>query len=123
MRVSAVALVLGAVTVAAPIVIYGYLRHVHEEDVEGISRLREELDSTRAVLALATTAADSARLADDVRTREYWYDRLQFHVPLREERLAGWWKPTGFGTLTVTFGMLLIVIGLMALRRRKRGVA
>ncbi len=75
MRVSAVALVLGTITVAAPIVIHGYLRDVHQEDVEGISRTREELDSTRAALALATTAADSARLGKDVVTREYWYDR------------------------------------------------
>ena len=80
--------------------------------------MREDLDSTRAALARATTATDSTRLAERITGREYGISRREYHVPHRQARLDRWWQPTGPGTLTVAFGVALVLVGL-ALRRRK----
>ncbi len=122
MRNSPILLVLGLTLVAAPITAYLYLRRVHEQDVQGISALRDRLESVRAELASATTAADSAGLLREIREREYFLGRRQFHVPLREAQLAGWWRPTSIGTLAVAFGGVLWVVGLFRLWRAKTGV-
>jgi hypothetical protein len=78
-RDSLIVLVLGTIAVITPITAFVYTRQVHERDVAAISRLRDELDSARARLAAATTEADSSRLLEEVRTREYYVDRRQFH--------------------------------------------
>lgn len=114
-------LVLGLIAIVGPIAVYIYQRQVYEQDVQAVNRLGEELDSTGAALAGATTPADSARLADDIRAREYWLGRHQYHVPRRQTELERWWRPTGPGTLTVAVGLVLVAISVALLRRHKRG--
>ncbi len=121
MRISLIVLILGLMAIVAPITLYIYQRQVHEQDVQSINGLRDQLDSTRAAHAAATTTADSARLADDIRDREYWLSRREYHVPQSQAQLGGWWRPTGFATLTVTLGAVLVVVGLVLMQRHKAG--
>ena len=115
MRGPLTALALGLIAIVTPITVYVYQSRVHEQDLAGISQLRVTLDSTRVTLAAATTAADSLRLADEIQARAQALGRRAYHVPLRAARLERWWRPMGFGTLTVAVGAALVVVGLALL--------
>ena len=94
-------------------------RRLQEHDVQSIAVLRHSLDSARATLAVMKTAADSARLSEQLRVSEYFIGRRAFHVPEQQESLDGWWALTGPGTISVAIGGALIVLGAAGFRRRK----
>lgn len=112
-------LALGTLAVAAPVTARFYEQRVHDQDVEDIRQLRETLDATRAALATAPTATDSARLADAIRSREYYANNRQDHVLERQRRLRAWWRPTGSAGLSVAFGLVLLVIGSASVARAR----
>ncbi len=112
-----IALVLGLIAIAAPIAVYIYTRQVHEQDMQGIHQMRAQLDSSRAVLAAAGTAADSQRLTEQIRAREAGISRRAYHVPIRQARLDGWWRPTVPATLFVAVGAVLVAVALVVWRR------
>lgn len=116
MRRSLALLALGALFIAGTVALDRKNRRDHAADLSGISNLRRALDSTRAALAVAPTAADSTRLAEQVKEREYYLGRREFHVPLRQEGLDGFWQKTGSGTILVGTGIVLIILGAVSLR-------
>jgi len=123
MRDPLIAIVLGLAFLIGSISLNIYQRRMHDEDVRGIAGLRDAVDSTRLALAAASTGPDSARLTEQIRAREEGISRREFHVPQRQAELDRWWRPTGPGTILVTFGAVLVVGGLALLRRRKSGAA
>ena len=116
MHRSSVPLVAGALLIAAAVAVDRNQRTGHAEDLRGIATLRRVLDSTRTALAAAPTAADSARIAEEVKEREYFLGGREFHVPHRQEGLDAFWKPTGHGTIFVAAGGAFIILGLVLLR-------
>jgi len=116
MHRSVVSLVAGVLVIVSTIAVDQHQRTGHAEDVRGIANLRRSLDSTRALLVSATTAADSLRIADAVKEREYYLSRREFHVPLRQEQLDSFWTPGGRGTIFIACGAGLIILGVVLLR-------
>lgn len=112
------ALVLGLLLVGGTVWWNVGKRRLQAHDVQSIAQLRHSLDSARATLATMTTAADSARLAEQLRESEFWIEQRAFHVPSQQESLDGWWALTGPGTIAVTIGGALLVLGAAGLRRR-----
>ena len=117
MHRSLVPLVAGALVILGTIVLDQTDRRSHEADLRGIANLRRMLDSTRAALAVAPSAADSARLAAEITEREFYIGRRAFHVPLRQESQDRRWKATGMGTIWVAAGAAFIILGVVLLRR------
>lgn len=112
-------LIVGAALIAGAIVSRSVWMQSHEADLRGIATLRTRLDSTRAALAAATTAADSSRLVPEVAEREFYLNRRAFHTPLRQETLDAWWSLRGPGTLLATLGTFCLALaGILAVRRR-----
>ena len=123
MRSPLIPIILGLALVIGTISLDIYQRRSHEEDVRGIATLRDNLDSARLALAAATTGSDSARLTEEIRSREYFLSRRQYHVPQSQAALAGRWRLTGPRTILVAFAGLLVMAGLVVLRQRKSGAA
>lgn len=119
MHRSVVPLVAGVLVIASTIVVDQNHRTTHERDLRGIANLRRALDSTRVLLGTATTAADSLRLGDAVKEREYYLGRREFHVPLRQEGLDAFWTPTGRGPIYLACGAALIILGVVLVRPPK----
>jgi len=118
MRSGMLAITLGCASLLGVIGFNVVERRTQTDDVEGIRQLREVLDSTRAALARATTAADSASLTEQIQGRAWGIGRREYHVPPRQERLDGWWRATGPGSIGVVVGTLLVVGGVTSLRRK-----
>ena len=93
-------------------------RRQQEHDITSLRQLRHSLDSARATLATMTTAADSARLAEQLRESEEGISYRAFHVPSQQDSLDRWWTVTGPGTIAVAVGVVLIGAGLFGLRQR-----
>lgn len=123
MRKSLVPLIAGVLLVIGAIYSNESRRRTHAEDVRGIGVLRERLDSTRAALVVAPTAADSTRLTQEVTQREFFLARREFHVAIRQEQIDAWWTLTGPGTLSVVGGAALLLLAVARLRRNARAGA
>jgi len=89
-------------------------------DVRTIEGLQVKLDSVRARYAVASTAADSARLKAEIDARVYGVGRWQYHVPIRQRTIDGWWTASGGGTWLVVAGAVLIISGLFLARKTTR---
>lgn len=111
-------LALGCVAVLAPIGAYVNLKRTQERDFADIRRLRQVLDSTRAALTQAATASDSVPLMAEIRSREWYLARREYHLPFRATRQSKWWRPTGAPTLLVAAGVVCILGAIVVLRRR-----
>lgn len=118
-RTAVVAVAFGAVALLGAIALDYNTRRIHHHDLRDIARMRANLDSLRSALARAATGPDSARLIEAVGAREEGIAVREFHVPLRQAQLDGWWQPTGPGTLAAAAGAILVLGGLAALRRRQ----
>lgn len=92
-------------------------RHFLAAERREIALLRDSLGSTRTRLGVARTSADSTRLVEEIRSREYFIGRREFHLPVRQERLREWWQRTGPGTLGVALFVVLVTGGVVARRR------
>lgn len=119
MRLGALLILTGCLVVLSAITMNVNDRHLLENDLIDIGRMRTILDSSRALRSRSTTAAESTAVGRQIESREAGIARREFHVPLRQERVDGWWRPVGLGTLSVVFGALLTIAGLGALRRGK----
>ena len=117
MRSPLVPVILGVAVIVGAVLIDANLRGMQEGDVRDIGLLRQELDSTGAALARASTAADSTRLSASVADRTQRLQRREFHVPTRQETIDGFWGLTGAGTVMVIVGLGFIAIGAIAWRR------
>lgn len=120
MRLGVLLILLGCLAMLSSLAIYRNDRNLLQNDLVDIGRMRTIVDSSRAQLARATTAAESTTLADQIRAREAGIARREFHVPLRQERVTGWWRPAGPGTWSMVIGAALTIAGLVALRRVRR---
>lgn len=120
MRNGVFLILVGSLAVLSSVAIYLNDRHILENDRVDIGRMRTIVDSSRAQLARATTAADSTTFADQIGAREAGIARREFHVPLRQERVTGWWRPAGPGTWSMVIGATLTIAGLATLRQTKR---
>lgn len=120
MRLGASLVVTGCFVVLSSIALNVNDRHLLENDLVDIGRMRTILDSSRALQARATTAAESSTVRIQIEGREAGIARREFHVPLRQERVDGWWRAAGPGTLSVVFGAMLAIAGIGALRREKK---
>lgn len=123
MRTPPIAILLGAAIILGTISLNVYQRRLQDADVRGITALRSVLDGRRLALATASTGSDSARLIAEIRAREEAIAVRAYHVPQRQAELDRWWQPTGPGSILMTFGSLLLLVGLASLRRRKPGAA
>jgi len=110
----------GVALIAGAIAIQVQQRGIQEGDVRDVTRLRTELDSVRAALSLAASAADSAALAGSVADRTQMLQRREFHVPSRQAAIDGWWGLTGPGTALAVAGALLVALGAAARSRARR---
>lgn len=119
MRLGVLLITIGCACLAGAVGIHVNMRRIQELDIQDIRGLRAILDSTRVNLARAKTAADSAVLSQQIQQRQEALGYRDFHVPLRQAQLEGWWRPTGPGVLGVVAGALLLLGGLVALRRQK----
>ena len=122
MRLGVLLILLGGLAMLSSFGIYGNDRNLLQSDLVDIARMRTIADSSHAQLARAATAAESTSLADQIRAREAGIARREFHVPLRQERVTGWWRPAGPGTLSLVFGVLSTIAGIVSLRQRKRAI-
>lgn len=89
MRPGVLLILLGGLAMVASFAIYGNDRNLLQNDLADIGRMRSILDSNRAQLARATTAAESTTHIGQIRSREAGIARREFHVPLRQERVTG----------------------------------
>lgn len=96
-------------------------RRTVEEDERGIAIMSGRLDSVRSELHLAATGADSARLVKEITERAYYLGQRTFHIPLQKERVAGFWWPTGPGTLLAGAGAFLLILAGILVRRQRLG--
>lgn len=120
MRLSVFLIVVGCLAMLSSLAMFVNDRHILDGDLVDIGRMRTIVDSSRAQLARATTAAESTTHVDQIRSREAGIARREFHVPLRQERVDRWWQPLGPGTVSVVIGTLFTIAGLASLRRGKR---
>lgn len=116
-------LLLGVTLAALSVIVHLNLKHDAAKDLRGIAALRRTLDTTRVALASAANSTDSARIATQIAEREYYLGRREFHLPLRQATLDGWWRRTGPGTLLLAAGGVLIAIAGWLFRRDSRGSA
>lgn len=121
LRAARLVLVLGSLAVLVPIALHVYQRQLQERDVREVAQLRAAFDSTLTAMAAPTTAADSARLVGDVREREYWLGRREYHLIQRQAQLASWWRPMGFPAISVALGVVLFLVAVLVPRRGKAG--
>ena len=119
MRLGVLLITIGCACLAGAVGIYVNTRRIQELDIQDIRGLRAILDSTRANLARAGTAADSELLSREIQQREEALAYRAFHVPLRQAQLEGWWRPMGSGVLGIVAGALLLLGGVVALRGPK----
>lgn len=119
MHRSIVPLVVGVLVIVSTIGVDHNQRSLQARDLRGIANLRRMLDSTRAALAVAPTAADSTRIAAEITDREYYRGRREFHVPLRQEGLDAFWTPTGRGTISVAVGAAFVILGVVLMGPRR----
>ncbi len=119
MRAPIALLVLGVALIALAVGTGVVRERTQADDVRGVARLRQLLDSTRGALASATTAADSARIGREVREREFYWGRRSFHIAPRQETIDGWWTLKGQGAQLALLGALCIVAGGALLMRRR----
>jgi len=122
MRAAVFMIIVGIVLIVAPIGVYVHGRRVQEKDLADVARMQARLDSVRAALDAAPTAADSARITEVVRELEYGFGRRTYHIPKQQAALDRWWRPTGVAMRMMVPGALLLVIGLALLRRRRNRV-
>lgn len=108
MKSPLVPLLLGIAFAAGAVAIDLQQRAIQGADRRDVMSLRAELDSVRAALGAASTAADSIRLRADVERRFEMLKRREFHIPSRQEAIDGWWRPVGPGVLLAAVGLLLI---------------
>jgi hypothetical protein len=120
-RTGIVAITLGAMAIAISIYAYRWSRDTQAGDIRDVTALVIELDSVRGALRATRDSGEIARLRASVEFREHHLSRRAFHIPMRAESLRTWWRPTGRGTLAVAAGLLLIALGLTALRSARRG--
>lgn len=112
-RVPLVMLLIGAVLIG--LAVYGSWasttgRAAAERDV---AELRRQLDSVRASLVTASTAADSARVRAAITDREYYLGRREYHLAPRSSSRRPGLVLGGAG------GMLLLAGGIMLWRGRR----
>ena len=122
MRNSLILIVVGLAAIAGPFVFYLHVARTQETDIDDISRMRDQLESTRAALVAATTAADSARIAQNIQAREQGINTREYHLPVRRARLERWWRPLGLRTIMVVLGVAAVLVGLALFRRERMGV-
>ena len=98
-------------------------RRSHEKDVRDVALLRVRLDSTRRQLTLAATAADSARLTENIALEAEGISFREYHVVMRQSQPRSRWAPWGTQrTSMVAVGATLVLIGgVLLLRRRRAG--
>lgn len=89
-------------------------------DRREVAALELEIDSVRKAWQRDTVAESAARLRDDLRRREYLLGRRAFHVPVRAEAVARWWRPGGSGFMALVIATLLVAIGALSLQRARR---
>ena len=123
MKSPLVPMILGATLVLVPIVVAYSQRgideaEVREAELRDIAALGSALDSTRMALVTASTAADSARLTEDISSREYFLSRRAHHVA-NQAPPRPFWRPMGPAAITVTVGALLLAVGIVLLRRQR----
>ena len=117
-----VPLLVGIALIVGAFVIIDIRRENHEADVRGVERLSAMLDSTRLALAAAGSGPDSARLAAEVKEREYYFGRRAYHLG-RQESIDAWWTVRGPGSWLVGIGALCLVIAAVTARRSGRASA
>ena len=90
---------------------------------QDVAELRVRLDSVRGALASAVTATDSARLASEIRDREYYLGRREGHVAAPRPSGAPWRQPFTFGTVLFAGGVALGILGAALLVHSVRSAA
>ncbi len=114
-----VLLILGVVIVAGAIAGNVSQRRLRESRADDIRRLRLELDSTRAAMAVAPGATDSARLEASIGDRKRLLARREGHLG-SQPTVESWWPFSGTGTFAVTAGVALIALAAVLFRRESR---
>lgn len=90
---------------------------------QDVAQLRTGLDSVRAAVGSALTAADSARLAAEIQDREYYLGRREYHLAASAPSGAPWRRPFGVGTVLLGGGLVLALLGAAVLARSIQHVA
>jgi hypothetical protein len=123
MRGPLVLLVLGIAVVVGAVVGDLRSRALQLGRAEDIRLLRVELDSTRRALAVATTAADSARLTTSVAERTRLLGSRMVHASGGPSSTGNRWSLSGpsavFGTAGVAILALAIALIVRDARARK----
>ena len=120
-RIGFVAITIGLAAIVLAVVAYRDNVKTLAGDRREVAGLERQLDSARAVLRATADSGAAARLREEIRTREYGLSRRAFHIPLRDEAVRTWWRPTGRGGLAVAFGLILLALGITAVRSGRRG--
>jgi hypothetical protein len=119
------ALGIALMAIGASVAVFAILAYRHSVDTlagdrREVAALEREIDSVRQAWQRDTIGESTARLRDDLRRREYLLGRRAFHVPVRAESVALWWRPGGTGFNALVIAMLLVAIGAIALHRARR---
>lgn len=120
-RIGLVAITVGLAAIVLAVVAYRGNVKTLAGDRRDVAGLERQLDSARAALRAATDSGAAARLREEIRTREYGLSRRAFHIPPREEAVRTWWRPTGTGGLASVLGIILLALGVIAVRSGRRG--
>jgi hypothetical protein len=113
-------LAIGAAVVVLTVLAYRDNVDTLAGDRRQVAALELEIDSVRKAWQRDTVAESTARLRDDLRRREFLLGRRAFHVPVRAESVARWWRPGGTGFTALVIATLLIVLGAISLHRARR---
>lgn len=122
MRSPLVLLILGIVIVVGTFVGNVRQRRLQDSRAADVRLLRLELDSTRAAMAAASGAADSARLSASISERTRLLARREGHQE-SPATVGGWWTLTGSRTIVVTVGVALIALSAFLIRRESRSAS
>lgn len=112
-------IVVGVLLIGGAVGAHAYTRRELTRDMDGIKQLGALLTQVQHERDRATSAADSTRLAANIKERQYFLGRRSYHVPFTQARLERWGTPTGPGTILITLGGALIALGVYHLRRNR----
>ena len=114
---------MGLLFAAAPLAEYFHARHVYAGDVAGVNQLGANLKAAKQSFARASTAADSARLASDIKEREFYFGQRAYHLSYQKAHVDNAWKLGSLSTILIAAGFGMIAVAAVQLRRGPRPTA